>query len=110
MRKSTMFSAKSIGASIAMASLLAVPATMAITGVAGAQTGGDLPAAGYLPNANLTSNLTIHKLAGAESGNQDLGTEGQAVPEGSEPLAGVTFQVDRVNVDLTQREGWDAAR
>lgn len=111
MRKSTMFSAKSIGASIAMASLLAVPATMAITGAAGAQTtGGDLPAAGYLPNANLTSNLTIHKLAGAESGNQDLGTEGQAVPEGSEPLAGVTFQVDRVNVDLTQREGWDAAR
>ena len=111
MRKSTMFSAKSIGASIAMASLLAVPATMAITGAAGAQTtGGDLPAAGYLPNANLTSNLTIHKLAGAESGNQDLGTEGQAVPEGSEPLAGVTFQVDRVNVDLTQREGWDVAR
>ena len=111
MRKSTMFSAKSIGASIAMASLLAVPATMAITGVAGAQTGGDLPAAGYLPNANLTSNLTIHKLAGADSGIQDLGTAGQAsVPADATPLAGVTFQVDRVNVDLTQREGWDAAR
>lgn len=111
MRKSTMFSAKSIGASIAMASILAVPATMAITGVAGAQTtGGDLPAAGYLPNADLTSNLTVHKLAGAESGTQDLGTEGQAVPEGSEPLEGVTFQVERVDVDLTQRAGWDAAR
>ena len=112
MRKSTMFSAKSIGASIAMASLLAVPATMAITGAAGAQTaGGDLPAAGYLPNANLTSNLTIHKLAGADSGIQDLGTAGQeSVPADATPLAGVTFQVDRVNVDLTQREGWDAAR
>ena len=111
MRKSTMFSAKSIGASIAMASLLAVPATMAITGVAGAQAGGDLPAAGYLPNANLTSNLTIHKLAGADSGIQDLGTAGQeSVPADATPLAGVTFQVDRVNVDLTQREGWDAAR
>lgn len=111
MRKSTMFSAKSIGASIAMASILAVPATMAFTGVAGAQdTGGDLPAAGYLPNANLTSNLTIHKLAGAESGNQDLGTEGQKVPADATPLKGVTFQVERVDVDLTQRAGWDAAR
>lgn len=112
MRKSTMSFAKSIGASIAMASILAVPATMAITGAAGAQTtGGDLPAAGYLPNANLTSNLTIHKLAGAESGNQDLGTEGQdSVPADATPLEGVTFQVERVDVDLTQREGWDAAR
>ena len=112
MRKSTMFSPKSIGASIAMASILAVPATMAFTGVAGAQTGGgDLRAAGYLPDADLTSNLTIHKKAGAESGIQDVGTEGQeSVPADATPLAGVTFQVDRVNVDLTQREGWDAAR
>lgn len=110
MRKSTMFSPKSIGASIAMASILAVPATMTLTGVAGAQTtGGDLPVAN-MPSADLTSNLTIHKLSGAESGDQDLGTEGQAVPEGSEPLEGVTFQVDRVDVDLTQRAGWDAAR
>ena len=112
MRKSTMFSPKSIGASIAMASILAVPATMAFTGVAGAQTGGgDLRAAGYLPSADLTSNLTIHKKAGAESGIQDVGTEGQeSVPADATPLEGVTFQVDRVNVDLTQREGWDAAR
>ena len=112
MRKSTMFSPKSIGASIAMASILAVPATMAFTGVAGAQTGGgDLRAAGYLPDADLTSNLTIHKKAGAESGIQDVGTEGQeSVPADATPLEGVTFQVDRVDVDLTQREGWDAAR
>lgn len=122
MRKSTMFSAKSIGASIAMASILAVPATMAITGVAGAQTiGGDLPAAGYMPNADITSSLIIHKLAGAESEDQNLGTpapadiaplntEGQDVPADATPLEGVTFQVDRVNVDLTQRAGWDAAR
>ena len=112
MRKSTMFSPKSIGASIAMASILAVPTTMAFTGVAGAQTGGgDLRAAGYLPDADLTSNLTIHKKAGAESGIQDVGTEGQeSVPADATPLEGVTFQVDRVDVDLTQREGWDAAR
>lgn len=112
MRKSTMFSPKSFGASIAMASILAVPATMALTGVAGAQTtGGDLPVAGYLPNADLTSNLTIHKLSGADSGTQDLGREGQeSVPEDATPLEGVTFQVDRVDVDLTQRAGWDAAR
>ena len=112
MRKSTMFSPKSIGASIAMASILAVPATMAFTGVAGAQTGGgDLRAAGYLPDADLTSNLTIHKKAGAESGIQDVGTEGQeSVPADATPLEGVTFQVDRVDVDLTQRAGWDAAR
>lgn len=111
MRKSTMFSPKSIGASIAMASILAVPATMTLTGVAGAQAGGDLPVAGYLPNADLTSNLTIHKLSGADSGTQDLGTEGQeSVPEDATPLEGVTFQVDRVDVDLTQRAGWDSAR
>jgi len=63
-----------------------------------------------LPPPDTTANLNITKLSMPDDGPIAPTGEIQTRPEGSDPVAGVTFSVQRVNtVDLSTNAGWVVA-
>ncbi|WP_124040439.1 SpaH/EbpB family LPXTG-anchored major pilin [Neoactinobaculum massilliense] len=72
----------------------------------------DVPSASHLTTLDTSKDATliIHKYAGNNSGTSNQAGEEVSPAPTQNPIAGVTFHVQKVNnIDLTTTEGWDAA-